>query len=224
MPWIFDTAEGGVGHAMARPDAGRPSFRQGDRNVRRLYGTRSWRLRQIVGRDRAHALMDIVRVLFVCTGNLCRSPMAQAVGQCLALGAGLAMRLDFESAGTHAPQGKGGTDPRARDALRRAGYAVENRRARRVTSQDFASNDLILAMDHGNLQALQATCPPAHAHKLRLLLDFAPGLEGQDVPDPYFGNPGGFDRVMHLCEAGVRGLLGAAPTLFGDDGARGVTD
>lgn len=166
--------------------------------------------------------MDVVRVLFVCTGNLCRSPMAEAIGQTLARGAGLAMRLDFDSAGTRALQGRASVDPRARAVLARAGYAVGAHRARRVTPQDFAVNDLVLAMDAGHLETLRDACGSEHAHKLRLFLDFAPGLEGQDVPDPYFGDLGGFERVLGLCEAGVRGLLAAAPGLFGNAGESAI--
>ncbi len=166
--------------------------------------------------------MDIVRVLFVCTGNLCRSPMAQAIGQTLARGAGLGVRLDFDSAGTHALQGRASIDTRARAVLTRAGYRVDAHRARRVTPQDFAINDLVLAMDAGHLDSLREACGPEHAHKLRLFLDFAPGLEGQDVPDPYFGDLGGFDRVLGLCEAGVRGLLAAAPALFDSAGRNAI--
>ena len=162
--------------------------------------------------------MDVVRVLFVCTGNLCRSPMAQAVGQNLIRGAGLAMRLDFDSAGTQALQGRASTDPRARAVLTRAGYVFEAHRARRVTPQDLALSDLVLAMDAGHLDVLRETCEPEHVHKLHLFLDFAPGLEGRDVPDPYFGDAGGFDRVLTLCEVGVRGLLHAAPSLFANGG------
>ena len=162
--------------------------------------------------------MDAARILFVCTGNLCRSPMAQAVGQNLARGAGLAIRLDFDSAGTQALQGKASTDPRARAVLARAGYLFEPHRARRVTPQDLALSDLVLAMDTGHLDLLRETCEPEHAHKLNLFLNFAPGLEGRDVPDPYYGDAGGFDRVLALCEAGVRGLLRAAPGLFANGG------
>ena len=167
--------------------------------------------------------MDAVRILFVCTGNLCRSPMARDVARHLAPAAGLDMRLAFDSAGTRALQGRATIDPRARTVLARAGYAPEPHRARRVTPQDLASSDLVLAMDAGHLEVLHDVGGREHAHKLRLFLDFAPGLAGQDVPDPYFGDLGGFDRVLRLCEAGVRGLLASAPALFGSAVRRGVT-
>ncbi len=148
--------------------------------------------------------------------------MAQAVGQTLARGAGLAFRLDFDSAGTQALQGRPSIDPQARAVLARAGYAVDTHRARRITPHDFAVNDLVLAMDAGHLATLREACGREHAHKLRLFLDFAPGLAGTDVPDPYFGDLGGFERVLGLCEAGVRGLLAIAPSLPGNAAASGI--
>ena len=79
-------------------------------------------------------------------------------------------------------------------------------------------------MDGGHLAELLDTCAPEHAHKLRRFLDLAPGLEGQDVPDPFFGDMGGFERVLQLCELGVRGLLAATPRLFRDAGERAIKD
>jgi protein-tyrosine phosphatase len=152
--------------------------------------------------------MDALRILVVCTGNICRSPMAQAIGNELARSASSAYRYEFNSAGTHAVPGGAPTDPRACQALERAGYGVETRRARGVDARDFDVHELILAVDGVNLEELRRRCPQRHAAKLRLFLDCAPGLEGKDVPDPYFGNLAGFDRVRQLCEAGIRGLLG----------------
>ncbi|MCK9686379.1 low molecular weight protein-tyrosine-phosphatase [Scleromatobacter humisilvae] len=168
--------------------------------------------------------METVRILFVCTGNLCRSPMAAAVGRTLVGGAGLRMRMAFDSAGTSALRGRPPIDPRARAVLTRAGYAVGAHGARRATPEDFAANDLVLAMDGGHLDALVDVCAPEHAHKIRRFLDFAPGFEGKDVPDPYFGDVGGFERVLQLCELGVRGLLAAAPGLFSNSGAAAIRD
>ena len=86
-------------------------------------------------------------------------------------------------------------------------YAMGNTRSRRVIPQDFERFDLLLAMDEDNLAALQRQCPPEQLHKLRLLLSYAPELGEREVPDPYFGGLAGFERVLDLCEAGVRGLL-----------------
>ena len=151
--------------------------------------------------------MKKVRILFVCTGNICRSPMAQAVGQLLARRSNPSFRYEFDSAGTHAMRGGALTDKRARAALERGSYEPIVRRARALLARDFSRSDLVIAMDHANLRELQRVCPSENSHKLKLLLDFAPGFEGQEVPDPYYGSPQGFDRVLELCEAGVRGLL-----------------
>jgi protein-tyrosine phosphatase len=155
-------------------------------------------------------------ILFVCMGNICRSPMAEAVAQ------GMAARLPgaqpkaafwhkplwvFDSAGTHAGHLGERPDPRALDALARRGYAPGKQRSRQVNLRDFEKFDLILAMDADNLQNLQRQCPPTHEHKLRLFMSFAPGKKGVDVPDPYYGSAAGFEPVLDLCEAGVDGLL-----------------
>jgi protein-tyrosine phosphatase len=149
----------------------------------------------------------ITRVLIVCTANICRSPMAEGVARHMAQQAGFADAFEFDSAGTRAVGLGGAPDPRVKAALERRGYALMRRRPRRLVEQDFERFDLMLAMDHDNLADMARDCPPAHAHKLRLFLDFAPGFEGQEVPDPYYGNAEGFDRVLDLCEAGMRGLL-----------------
>lgn len=147
----------------------------------------------------------------VCMANICRSPMAQAVAQKLARDAGRAAEFEFSSAGTHAEHTHERADPRARSVLTGRHYPLVNTRSRRVTERDFERFDLILAMDKGNLAALEQQCPPQYRFKLRLLLEFAPALAVSEVPDPYYGNLAGFERVLDLCEAGARGLLQVEP-------------
>jgi protein-tyrosine phosphatase len=149
----------------------------------------------------------MTKVLMVCMANICRSPMSRAVAEQMAADAGLAKRLEFDAAGTHAQNAGARPDPRGQAALAGRHYKTTKTRSRRVTEKDFERFDLILAMDEGNLAALQRQCPPEQHHKLRLLMAYAPELGVKDVPDPYFGNPAGFERVLDLCEAGVRGLL-----------------
>lgn len=143
----------------------------------------------------------------VCTANICRSPMARDVAQHMVREADDAAHFKFDSAGTHALPGGKRVDPRARSVLSKRGYETGNKRSRPVSEQDFGRFDLIVAMDHANLTALQGLCPLQYRHKLHLLLEFAPGLGTSEVPDPYHGNLEGFERVLGLCEEGVRGLL-----------------
>ncbi|MCV2350987.1 low molecular weight protein-tyrosine-phosphatase [Paucibacter sp. Y2R2-4] len=149
-------------------------------------------------------------VLFVCTANICRSPMAEAVLKARreAMGPdGVAAFAQVQSAGARAgPRGEP-IDARALAALQRAQLSVEKKwRSKRVQPEDFERYDLIMAMEADNLAVLRKLCPPELQHKLHLLLDFVPGLEGQDVPDPYFGPAAGFDHVLALIERGVAGL------------------
>ena len=128
--------------------------------------------------------------------------MALAVAQQLARNRG--WRLD--SAGTHV-QGAKRMDARAQAVLLKHQYTPGKTRSRQVAAQDFERFDLILAMDEANLAALKRLCPAPLQHKLRLLLSFAPELGVTEVPDPYFGDLAGFERVLTLVEAGIRGLL-----------------
>jgi len=148
----------------------------------------------------------MTKVLMVCMGNICRSPMAQTVAQSLAAKAGLS-HLKFDSAGTHAPHLKERPDLRAEAALLSHGYSMGRIRSRRITLKDFEKFDQILAMDSRNLADLRRLCPPEHLNKLSLFLDSAQELNETEVPDPYFGNAQGFERVLELCEAGARGWI-----------------
>ena len=147
------------------------------------------------------------RLLMVCMGNICRSPMAQLVTEHLAQQAGFAKAVKVDSAGTHAARGSESPDPRARTALLSRAYPVGKLRARQITEQDFERYDLILAMDQSNLNDLRRLCPGEHAFKLRLLMEFATGFSTHEIPDPYYGNARSFEAVLDMVEAGARGLI-----------------
>ena len=153
----------------------------------------------------------MTNVLIVCMGNICRSPMAQYVLEKQVAQAQLSASIRIDSAGTHAGGAGERPDPRAAAALLRRGYEMGRHRARRVAAQDFDKFDLILAMDADNLKALQKACPAQHLPKLRLFLSFTQNdlTDNQiaDVPDPYYGNIAGFERVLDLCESGTRALI-----------------
>lgn len=147
-----------------------------------------------------------MKLLMVCMGNVCRSPMAQVVALRMAEHARLARDLVIDSAGTHAGGRRETADPRAQSVLAARGYPACVGRARQVMARDFDRHDLILAMDDTNLNELRRLCPVEHQHKLHLFLEFAECVGGHEIPDPYYGNVEGFERVLDLCEAGARGL------------------
>lgn len=150
----------------------------------------------------------MIRLLVVCMGNICRSPLAASVLQTQIEQRGLTHRIAVDSAGTHAGHSGERADPRAVAVASARGYGqIHRERARRVAAHDFAAFDLLLAMDRDNLSNLRQQCPPQYAHKLHLFLAFAGEGEGAEVPDPYYGNAAGFERVMGLCEAGAQGVL-----------------
>lgn len=148
-----------------------------------------------------------MKLLFVCTGNICRSPTAEAIFRAKASDADLPLSTD--SAGTHGYHVGEPPDPRAVQMARQRGIAMEDLRARQVRQADFDDFDLILAMDRGHLKRLQGLCPPGHQSKLCLFLAES-GLAdeaGLDVPDPYYGAQEGFRTVFDLLEAGCARLL-----------------
>lgn len=148
-----------------------------------------------------------VRILFVCLGNICRSPMAQGIFEHTAAEAGLSGRFVVDSAGTGAWHTGDPPDPRAVAAAARRGIDIAAQRARQVSRPDFEAFDHILAMDASNHANLQEMAPPKAAHKVRLFLDSPGGNTPREVPDPYYGGAGGFDDVLDLIEEGSRALL-----------------
>ncbi|MFM8899940.1 MAG: low molecular weight protein-tyrosine-phosphatase [Burkholderiales bacterium] len=154
----------------------------------------------------------MTKILMVCLGNICRSPMAQAVllhHVNRLHPSRLATPVAVESAGTQAGLLGQPPDPRARAALARRGYALPGDLSRRISEADFERFDLILAMDRDNIKQLLRRCPDEHASKIQLFLDFATDLAEDEIPDPYYGSAQGFERVLDLCEAGAKGLVAA---------------
>jgi protein-tyrosine phosphatase len=148
-----------------------------------------------------------IHVLFVCMGNICRSPTAQGAFERLVAEAGLDEVIAIDSAGTHAYHVGEPPDRRAQATALERGVDLSGQRARQVEHLDFERFDYVLAMDRQNLLALERLCPVDHRHKVRLFLEFASELPEQEVPDPYYGGQSGFDRVFDMVEAAGRGLL-----------------
>ena len=147
------------------------------------------------------------RVLFVCMGNICRSPTAEGVFRRVVEDAGLATVIDCDSAGTHDYHIGDAPDARTVAAARRRGYDLSRLRARQVEEADFARFDRVLAMDRGNLALLLRQCPPALRERVGLYADLHETFAGQDVPDPYYGGASGFERVLDMVEAVSAQLL-----------------
>lgn len=150
---------------------------------------------------------SVVKVLFVCTGNICRSPSAEGVFRAMLESEGLAGRVTADSAGTHGYHVGEPPDPRSCRAALARGVDLRPLRARQVGAGDFRAFDLVVAMDRGHLAHLERLCPAAERHRLALFMSFAPGQGTPDVPDPYYGAGDGFERVLDLIEAGSRGLI-----------------
>jgi protein-tyrosine phosphatase len=148
-----------------------------------------------------------IRVLFVCTGNICRSPTAAGVFRHQVKAAGLARRIHADSAGMLDYHTGEPPDPRAQAAAKRRNYDLSRLRARQVTVDDFHKYDHVLAMDAGHLTQLRRLSPAEHRDKVSLFLEFAPHLGRHEVPDPYYGTNQGFELVLDLVEEAGRGLL-----------------
>lgn len=145
------------------------------------------------------------RILFVCTENICRSPLAEGLLRHHAKQAGL--RLSASSAGTHASQPGARPDQRARRIALDAGIDLGRIRARRVTEDALIDSDLVLAMDRAHLRDLKGMCPLEHQQKISLLLSYDPGQTLEEVPDPYYGSHNGFVEVFQIIDRAVASLL-----------------
>jgi protein-tyrosine phosphatase len=167
------------------------------------------------------------RLLFVCLGNICRSPMAEGVFRRVAADQGMLHLFDIDSAGLgdwHVGQAP---DTRAQAAARDRGIDISGQSARQIAPADYDRFDLLLAMDGSNYQELVQLAPREARHKIRRFLDFAPEAGTQDVPDPFYGGREGFDHALDLIEEAARGLLTelladqAKPTQRGAQSSRG---
>jgi low molecular weight protein-tyrosine phosphatase len=151
--------------------------------------------------------MKKVSVVFVCMGNICRSPTAEAVFRHFVESAGLSAHIDVDSAGTHDYHIGDPPDQRTQRAARQRGYDMGALRGRQVEAGDFHRFDYVLAMDRGNLAILQNLAPPDSGIQAQLFLEFARHHAESEVPDPYYGSEDGFERVLDMVEDAAQGLL-----------------
>ncbi len=148
-----------------------------------------------------------MRILFVCLGNICRSPTAEGVFRDIAAREAPDLEIHIDSAGTAGYHVGEPPDPRTREAALRRGYDLSPLRARVVEPADFERFDLLIAMDRENFAVLRSRAPRGAESRVRMFLEFAPGAGTTDVPDPYYGGPNGFEEVLDLVEAAAHGLL-----------------
>jgi protein-tyrosine phosphatase len=148
-----------------------------------------------------------IKVLFVCLGNICRSPTAEAVFRHYVENAGLSEHILIDSAGTHDYHIGDPPDSRARHAAQQRGYDMSKLRGRQVGEGDFRRFDYVLAMDRANLAILQRITPPDSDTQARLFLEYARHYAEREVPDPYYGGADGFERVLDMVEDAAQGLL-----------------
>ena len=148
-----------------------------------------------------------ISVLFVCMGNICRSPTAEGVFRHRVEAAGLADQFFIDSAGTHGYHVGEPPDARSMEYAAKRGYDLSAQRSRKVRAGDFADFDHVLAMDHDNFALLQSACPPQHRHKLSLMMSHATHSPSEVVPDPYYGGGKGFDLVLDYIEDASDGLI-----------------
>ncbi|MCL4469728.1 MAG: low molecular weight protein-tyrosine-phosphatase [Sulfuricella sp.] len=149
----------------------------------------------------------MIKVLFVCMGNICRSPTAEGVFRRQVVAAGLSDMIVIDSAGTHDYHIGKPPDSRAQQAALKRGYDLSGLRGRQVAPMDFQEFDYILAMDADNLSYLRKNCPQQQQHKLNLLMEFSGNFSQLKVPDPYYGGAQGFENVLDMVEDAATGLL-----------------
>ena len=159
--------------------------------------------------------MSAYSILFVCMGNICRSPTAHGVFRQQVAQAGLAERVRIESAGTHNYHPGRPPDERSQEHAAARGYDLSDLRARQIRASDFERHDLILAMDLDNLALVQERCPAQHRHKVRRFTEFCRVQATEVVPDPYYGGAQGFEEVLDLVEDACAGLLLHVQQLLG---------
>jgi protein-tyrosine phosphatase len=155
------------------------------------------------------------RIVFVCTGNICRSPSAEGVLRQMAATHGLADRIEVASAGLEDWHAGAPPDARSQTHALCRGYDLAAQRARHFTPRDFERFDWVIAMDDGHHEQLRRLCPPHYAHKLKRAADFSDRVPAQGVPDPYYGDAGGFEAVLDLVEAVCAGVLAEFSQLRG---------
>ncbi|MBT5415956.1 MAG: low molecular weight phosphotyrosine protein phosphatase [Rhodospirillaceae bacterium] len=152
---------------------------------------------------------DPIAVLFVCTGNICRSPTAEGVFRKLVGEAGLAERIVADSAGMIDFHEGSPPDPTAQKVAAHHGYDIAGQAARRIGKRDFARFDYVVGLDRGHHRQLMALRPEGSEARLRLMMEFAPSFGTLDVPDPYGRSEGDFEQALRMIEAGAAGLLDA---------------
>lgn len=152
---------------------------------------------------------EIKNVLFVCMGNICRSPTAEGIFRARLSEALEDAVVEHDSCGTHDYHIGDAPDSRAMAHAKKRNIDIGDLRGRQVHPSDFEKYDLILAADHHNLSILKRLCPPEHQHKLHLMLEFSERYRGQEVPDPYYGGAAGFERVLDMLEDMADGLIDA---------------
>jgi protein-tyrosine phosphatase len=146
-------------------------------------------------------------ILFVCMGNICRSPTAHGVFRHKVQQMGLDHVIAVDSAGTHNYHPNSSPDPRSQAHAAKRGYDLSDLRARQINNVDFEAHDLILVMDWDNLSLVEEICPSIHKSKVRRLTEFCLNMDSPVVPDPYYGGAKGFDHVLNLVEDACEGLL-----------------